>query len=129
MTSAQRREADRRTRLLEINKEAARRLYTLLRSPRGQKAYSVFSKSVELSDETMQKFGLGYSDQYSDDLYRYLRKKGYDDDILKDSGLITIDEVRGGHDEFWNRAMFPIMDVHNRVIGFGGRVFPVLFTG
>lgn len=70
----------------------------------------------------MQKFGLGYSDQYSDDLYRYLRKKGYDDDILKDSGLITIDEVRGGHDKFWNRAMFPIMDVHNRVIGFGGRV-------
>ena len=121
MTSAQRREADRRTRLLEINKEAAKYFYTLLRSPRGQKAYQYFKKR-ELSDETMQKFGLGYSDQYSDDLYRYLRKKGYDDNILKDSGLITIDEVRGGHDKFWNRAMFPIMDVHNRVIGFGGRV-------
>ena len=121
MTSAQRREADRRTRLLEINKEAAKYFYTLLRSPRGQKAYQYFKKR-ELSDETMQKFGLGYSDQYSDDLYRYLRKKGYDDDILKDSGLITIDEVRGGHDKFWNRAMFPIMDVHNRVIGFGGHV-------
>ena len=121
MTSAQRREADRRTRLLEINKEAAKYFYTLLRSPRGQKAYQYFKKR-ELPDETMQKFGLGYSDQYSDDLYRYLRKKGYDDDILKDSGLITIDEVRGGHDKFWNRAMFPIMDVHNRVIGFGGRV-------
>ena len=121
MTSAQRREADRRTRLLEINKEAAKYFYMLLRSPRGQKAYQYF-KRRELSDETMQKFGLGYSDQYSDDLYRYLRKKGYDDDILKDSGLITIDEVRGGHDKFWNRAMFPIMDVHNRVIGFGGRV-------
>ena len=121
MTSAQRREADRRTRLLEINKEAAKYFYMLLRSPRGQKAYQYFKKR-ELSDETMQKFGLGYSDQYSDDLYRYLRKKGYDDDILKDSGLITINEVRGGHDKFWNRAMFPIMDVHNRVIGFGGRV-------
>ena len=121
MTSAQRREADRRTRLLEINKEAAKYFYTLLRSPRGQKAYQYFKKR-ELSDETMQKFGLGYSDQYSDDLYRYLRKKGYDYDILKDSGLITIDEVRGGHDKFWNRAMFPIMDVHDRVIGFGGRV-------
>ena len=121
MTSAQRREADRRTRLLEINKEAAKYFYTLLRSPRGQKAYQYFKKR-ELSDETMQKFVLGNSDKYSDDLYRYLRKKGYDDDILKDSGLITIDEVRGGHDKFWNRAMFPIMDVHNRVIGFGGRV-------
>lgn len=121
MTSAQKKEADRRTRLLEINKEAAKYFYSLLRSPRGKRAYDYF-KTRELSDETMQKFGLGYSDQYSDDLYRYLRKKGYDDDILKDSGLVTIDEVRGGHDKFWNRAMFPIMDVHNRVIGFGGRV-------
>ena len=39
--------------------------------------------------------GWEYSDQYSDDLYRYLRSKGYDDEILKDSGLVTIDEVRG----------------------------------
>ena len=121
MTSAQKREADKRARLLEINKEAAKYFYSLLRSPRGEKAYQYFKKR-ELSDETMQKFGLGYSDQYSDYLYRYLKKKGYDDEILKESGLVSIDEVRGGHDKFWNRAMFPIMDVHNRVIGFGGRV-------
>jgi DNA primase len=121
MTTAQKREADRRSQLLEINKEAARYFYGLLRNPRGARAYEYFKKR-ELSDETMQKFGLGYSDQYSDDLYRYLRKKGYSDDLLKDSGLVTIDEVRGGHDKFWNRAMFPIMDIHNRVIGFGGRV-------
>lgn len=121
MTSDQKRAADERARLLEINKEAAKYFYTLLRSPRGQKAHEYFQKR-ELSEETMQKFGLGYSDQYSDDLYRYLREKGYGDAILKESGLITIDEVRGGHDKFWNRAMFPIMDVHNRVIGFGGRV-------
>lgn len=121
MTSAQKREADKRARLLEINKEAAMYFYRLLRSSRGQNAYQYFKKR-ELSDETMQRFGLGYSDQYSDDLYRYLRSKGYDDQILKETGLVTIDEVRGGHDKFWNRAMFPIMDVHNRVIGFGGRV-------
>jgi DNA primase len=121
MSEAQKREADKRTRLLEINKEAAKYFYMLLRGKRGQKAYEYF-KNRQLSDETMQKFGLGYSDQYSDDLYRYLRQKGYGDDILKESGLVTIDEVRGGHDKFWNRAMFPIMDVHNRVIGFGGRV-------
>ena len=121
MTIAQKMEADKRARLLEINKEAAKYFYSLLRSPRSDKAYQYFKKR-ELSDETMQKFGLGYSDQYSDDLYRYLKKKGYDDEILKESGLVSIDEVRGGHDKFWNRAMFPIMDVHNRVIGFGGRV-------
>ena len=121
LSEAQKREADERSRLLEINKEAAKYFYALLRNPRGARAYGYF-KNRQLSDETMQKFGLGYSDQYSDDLYRYLRKKGYDDEILKKSGLVTIDEVRGGHDKFWNRAMFPIMDVHNRVIGFGGRV-------
>ncbi|MCI6242255.1 MAG: DNA primase [Lachnospiraceae bacterium] len=121
MTSEQKREADKRTVLLAINKEAAKYYYRLLRSPRGQHAYEYFKKR-ELSDETMQKFGLGYSDQYSDDLYRYLRKLGYEDEILKESGLVGIDERRGGHDKFWNRAMFPIMDIHNRVIGFGGRV-------
>lgn len=121
LSEEQKREADERSRLLEINKEAAKYFYALLRNPRGARAYEYF-KNRQLSDETMQKFGLGYSDQYSDDLYRYLRKKGYDDEILKKSGLVTIDEVRGGHDKFWNRAMFPIMDVHNRVIGFGGRV-------
>lgn len=121
MSAAQKKEADKRALLLEINKEAAKYFYSMLRHQRGQKAYNYF-KNRELSDETMQKFGLGYSDQYSDDLYRYLKSKGYQDEILKESGLITYDEVRGGHDKFWNRAMFPIMDVHNHVIGFGGRV-------
>ena len=115
------RESDKRSRLLEINKEAGKYYYTLLRSERGAQALSYFQKR-ELSDATMQKFGLGYSDKYSDDLYRYLKSKGYEDEILKDSGLVGFDEKRGGHDKFWNRAMFPIMDIHNKVIGFGGRV-------
>ena len=69
------RESDKRSRLLEINKEAGKYYYTLLRSERGAQALSYFRKR-ELSDATMQKFGLGYSDKYSDDLYRYLRSKG-----------------------------------------------------
>lgn len=120
-SAAQRKEADKRARLLEINKEAAKYFFMLLRGERGRNAMAYFKKR-ELSDETIKKFGLGYSDQYSDDLYRYLRSKGYEDEILKESGLVTIDERRGGYDKFWNRAMFPIMDVHNKVIGFGGRV-------
>lgn len=116
-----RKEADKRQILLEINKVAAKYYYLLLKNERGIQALDYFHKR-ELSDETMQKFGLGYSDKYSDDLYRYLRQQGYSDELLKDSGLVTLDEVRGGHDKFWNRAMFPIMDVHNKVIGFGGRV-------
>ncbi len=114
-------QADKRSRLLEVQKEAAKYYYALLRSPRGRQAYDYFHKR-ELSDETMRKFGLGYSDKYSDDLYRYLKSKGYEDGLLKESGLVTFDETRGGHDKFWNRAMFPIMDMRGKVIGFGGRV-------
>ena len=121
MNEAQKREADKKQRLLDINKEAAKYFYMLLRNERGRHAHNYFTKR-ELTEETMRKFGLGYSDQYSNDLYQYLRKKGYDDEILKESGLVTIDERRGGYDKFWNRAMFPIMDVRNKVIGFGGRV-------
>lgn len=114
-------QADKRSRLLEVQKEAAKYYYALLRNPRGRQAYEYFKKR-QLSDETMRKFGLGYSDKYSDDLYRYLKSKGYEDTLLKESGLVTFDEKRGGHDKFWNRAMFPIMDVRGKVIGFGGRV-------
>lgn len=121
MSAAQRKQADKRAKLLEINKAAAKYFYMLLRSPQGSHALSYF-EGRKLTPETMQRFGLGYSNKYSDDLYQYLKKQGYEDEILKDSGLVTIDEKRGGYDKFWNRAMFPIMDANNRVIGFGGRV-------
>lgn len=121
LSAEQKRASDKKARLLEANKEAAKYFYTLLRSERGSRAHEYF-KNRGLSEETLQKFGLGYSDKYSDDLYRYLRTKGYEDELLKDSGLVSIDEQRGGYDKFWNRAMFPIMDVRGKVIGFGGRV-------
>ncbi len=121
LTELERRESDYRSKLLEVNKEAGKYYYLLLRSPRGAHALDYF-KNRELSEETMKKFGLGYADKYSDDLYRYLRSKGYDDRLLKDSGLVTMDERHGMHDKFWNRAMFPIMNVHHKIVGFGGRV-------
>ena len=81
----------------------------MLRSDRGKTAYH-YLKGRELSDETIVKFGLGYSDKYSNNLYQYLRSKGYNDTELKETGLFTFDEVRGVNDKFWNRVMFPIMD-------------------
>ena len=79
-------------------------------------------KNRELSDDTVKAFGLGYSNKYSNDLFQYLRKKGYSEDLIRQAGLINTDEKNGVYDKFWNRVMFPIMDVNNRVIGFGGRV-------
>ena len=113
--------ADTRAILLEINKAAAQYYYVQLKSSQGAVGLGYFKKR-QLSDETIKAFGLGYSNKYSDDLYRYLKSKGYKDDMIAKAGLISIDEKNGVYDKFWNRVMFPIMDVNNRVIGFGGRV-------
>ena len=116
-----REQADLRARLLEVNKLAANYFYYQMKQPQGKAAYGYFHLKRGLADETIVHFGLGYSNKTSDDLYRYLKGKGYEDSFLKDTGLVTLEE-RGGRDKFWNRVMFPIMDVNNRVIGFGGRV-------
>ena len=112
-------ERDLKTKLLEINKIAATYYYHQLKSENGQVGLSYLRKRG-LTDETINRFGLGYSGQNSKALYRYLKDKGYDDDLLKESGLFTYE--RGINDKFWNRVMFPIMDINNKVIGFGGRV-------
>ncbi len=121
MTPTQRRAADTRSQLREIHKEAATYYYRLLRSPEGAHAWAYFT-GRGLSSETMKNFGLGYADQSGDGLYRHLKQQGYSDELLKQSGLVTIDEKHGARDRFWNRVMFPIMDEGRHVIAFGGRV-------
>lgn len=113
--------ADLRNTILAINKEAAKYYYAQLRGPQGRQAME-YLKGRKLGDEMMRSFGLGFSSKYSNDLSGYLKKKGYTDEQLKAAGLVNIDEKHGMYDKFWNRVMFPIMDVNNRVIGFGGRV-------
>ncbi len=120
MTKEARAQADLRATLLEINKLAANYFYYQLKQPQGKIGYDYLT-GRKLSDATILHFGLGFANKTSDDLYRYLKSKGYKDEILKETGLVSIEE-RGTHDKFWNRVMFPIMDVNNRVIGFGGRV-------
>ena len=121
VSEEQKRIQSQRQRLLDIHKMAARYFYYQLKSKNGANALAYFEKRC-LSKETIAHFGLGFSNPYRDDLYQFLRSKGYDDGILKASGLVTMDEKYGAHDKFWNRVMFPIMDVNNKVIGFGGRV-------
>ncbi len=113
--------ADLRGRILEIYKEAGKYYFYQLRSERGAQALS-YLKNRQLSDEMITRFGLGYSTKFSDDLYQYMKQLGYEDAILRQSGLFTMDEAKGVYDKFWNRVMFPIMDGNNRVIAFGGRV-------
>ncbi len=114
-------QADLKSRLLEINKEAAKYYYYQLKTPGGKIAYD-YLIGRKLSDDIITRFGLGYSKKGGNGMYNYLKGLGYEDSILKESGLIHFDESKGAYDKFWNRVMFPIMDVNNRVIGFGGRV-------
>lgn len=114
------REKNLRTELVQINAKAASYYYAKLKSPAGKTGYEYFL-SRGLSEETIRHFGLGYAGQGGSELYRYLKNQGYADQVLKETGLFKMDE-RGVYDKFWNRVMFPIMDINNRVIGFGGRV-------
>ena len=112
---------DQRAELLAINKEAATYYFKLLRSPKGKKGLAYFEER-KLSPQTMSAFGLGFADGSSSDMVSHLRSKGFSDENILLSGIAAYDEKRGLHDKFWNRVIFPIMDVTNRVIGFGGRV-------
>ena len=116
-----REKAEQRAELLEINKQAAQYYYYQLRTEGGKIGYQYLS-GRGLSEETMRKVGLGYSDKFGGGLYTFLKSKGYSDERLRESGLFNVDERHGMYDKFWNRVIFPIMDVNNRVIGFGGRV-------
>lgn len=114
------RRADLKNRLLEANKEAAKYYYHILKSERGAQGYE-YLRNRGLSDETITGFGLGFSTNYTNDLYDYLKSKGFEDNVLKEAGLFNYSEKKV-YDKFSGRVMFPIMDVNNRVIGFGGRV-------
>ena len=116
-----RKKESRRSKLLEVNKEAAKYFYYQLRGKQGQAGYQYLRKR-QLSDETIHRFGLGFSNVTSDDLTKYLKNKGYEDKLIQEAGLATFDEKYGMHDKFWNRVMFPIQDINHKVIGFGGRV-------
>lgn len=114
-------QADKKSALLEINKKAAGYFYYKLRQENGRHAYEYLLQRG-LAAETIQKFGLGYADKYSNDLYQYMKQQKYSDELLRESGLFQSDEKNRTYDKFWNRVIFPIMDVNHRVIGFGGRV-------
>lgn len=116
----EKKQAELKSQLLEINKQAAVYFHHQLKAEKGNLAREYFSKRG-LDFDTVVRFGLGYSNKTSNDLYQYFKQKQYSDDVLKETGLFSFSE-KGTYDKFWNRVMFPILDVNGRVIGFGGRV-------
>lgn len=109
-------------RLWALHKEAARFFYQQLYAPIGQKALA-YAQGRGMTKTTLTRFGIGYAPDSWTDLTDALRKKGYTDQELRDSGLVTVSRKNGNlFDRFRDRLMFPIIDVRGNVIGFGGRI-------
>ena len=111
-----------RETLHEIHAKAARFYYDRLVSDEGLAAMAYVAKR-RISPAAQKRFGLGFSPQASDALFRHLSESGYDLDALRQSGLVLENKRTGGYfDRFRNRLMFPIFDAQNKIVGFGGRV-------
>ncbi len=116
-----RKKEEKRQKLRAVNKESAIYYYKLLRSQKGMSGLRYLAQR-KLDPTTMRDFGLGYADGSGNDLCAHLKSCGFSDEVILEAGVAAFDEKRGMHDKFWNRVIFPIMDVRGQVIGFGGRV-------
>ena len=109
-------------RLWALHKEAARFFHSQLYAPVGANALK-YAAGRGMPKSILTKFGIGYAPDSWTALVDWLRSKGYTDQELRDSGLVTVSRKNGNlFDRFRDRLMFPIIDVRGNVIGFGGRI-------
>ena len=109
-------------RLWALHKEAARFFHARLMAPEGAEALK-YALGRGMPKSTIINFGIGYAPDSWTALVDALRKKGYTDQELRESGLVTVSKKNGNlFDRFRDRLMFPIIDVRGNVIGFGGRI-------
>ena len=109
-------------RLWALHKEAARFFHSQLYAPVGAEALQ-YAYNRGMPKSVLTRFGIGYAPDSWDALVNTLRRKGYTDQELRDSGLVTVSRKNGNlFDRFRDRLMFPIIDVRGNVIGFGGRI-------
>ena len=115
------RDSRKRSRMLELNKDAARFFYEQLQSSVGERARA-YMQQRGISKATATNFGLGCAPNAWDALEKAMREKGYTDFELFDAGLIKKGRNGGWYDTFRDRLMFPVIDVRGNVIGFSGRI-------
>ncbi len=110
-------------KLYEVNHIASEFYhYVLTKHALGQKGF-LYLKNRGVSDKSIKTFMLGYSPNSWDGLYKYLKKKGYDEELLEKAGLvIRSDRGKGFYDRFRGRVMFTLKDHRGNVVGFAGRV-------
>lgn len=109
-----------RMRVLSANKDAARFFFASLNSDAGRNARAYW-RGRGLSDDTIRRFGLGYSPDSMHETRDHLKRLNYTEEELLAAGLIKRSEKGGTYDFFRGRAMIPIFDVRGNVIAFSGR--------
>lgn len=110
-----------RSKILEINKEAARFFHENLFKKEGKEGLEYLTKTRGLTKNTIIKFGLGYSLNGWDFLKKHLKEKGYSYEEIEKSDLILKSKNATFYDKFRDRVMFPIIDLNGFVVGFGAR--------
>lgn len=112
-----------RSRVLEMNKEAAKFFRNALFDPKyGAEAMNYLTQKRNLSTAVIKRFGLGFAPNSFGALHDHLRKLGYTDEEMVTGFLCGKGKNGSAYDYFRNRIMFPIIDVSGNVIAFGGRV-------
>ncbi len=113
-----------RTRIFELNREAARFFHACLLSPAGKEGLAYLT-GRGLSEKTIRTYGLGFAPQGWDNLVGHLRSKGFTMDEMIAAAVVARSDRNGRvrfYDQFRNRVVFPIIDLRGNVIAFGGRV-------
>ena len=110
-----------KTRIFEINRESARFFYERLYSEEGKKALE-YLKNRGLSSKIIRKFGIGYSPNSRYEIINYLKKKGFKYEEMINANLVYGKNGLKVAARFFDRIMFPIIDLRGNVIAFGGRV-------
>lgn len=113
---------EKRRRVLELNKEAARYYRSVLASPKGAAVASYIRGKRRISPKFSARFGLGAAPEGWDNLITAMREKGYSKADLIDAGLAVAGKGGGVYDKYRNRLMLPVIDVRGDVIGFTSRV-------
>ncbi len=109
-----------KAKVYKVNEFTAKYYHENLYRPESKMAQE-YIKKRKLSNETLKSFQIGFSGKF-DELYKELKKQGFEDREILESGLVNKNERGQYIDRYRNRLMFPICDVRGRVIAFGGRV-------
>ena len=109
-----------KAKVYKVNEFTAKYYHENLYRPESKMAQE-YIKKRKLSNETLKAFQIGFSGKF-DELYRELKKQGFEDREILESGLVNKNERGQYIDRYRNRLMFPICDARGRVIAFGGRV-------